>query len=78
MVFDKKTFPLVNWFMSNKRRARVAQWIAIDKGDQLLAYGRWFFPGTPASSTTKTDPHDIADILLKMALKHQKINQINQ
>jgi hypothetical protein len=27
------------------------------------------------SSTTKTGRHDIAEILLKMALKHQKINQ---
>jgi hypothetical protein len=35
---------------------------------QLLAYGRWFSPGTPASSTTKTGRHDIDEILLKMAL----------
>jgi hypothetical protein len=42
----------------------------------LLAQGRWFSPGTPASSTTKTGRHDIAEILLKVALKHQKsINQ---
>jgi hypothetical protein len=43
----------------------------------LLAHGRWFSPGTPASS--KTDRHDIAVILLKMALntKNQiKSNQI--
>ena len=26
------------------------------------------FPGTPASSTTKTGRHDIAEILLKVAL----------
>jgi hypothetical protein len=39
----------------------------------LLAQGRWFSPGTPASSTTKTGRHDIAEILLKVALKHQKI-----
>ena len=38
---------------------------------QLLAHGRWFSLGTPASSTTKTGRHDIAEILLKMALKHQ-------
>jgi hypothetical protein len=45
----------------------------------LLAHGRWFSPGTPASSTTKTGRHDIAEILLKVALKHQKSNQsINQ
>jgi hypothetical protein len=35
-----------------------------------------FSAGTPASSTTKTGRHDIAEILLKVALKHQKsINQ---
>jgi hypothetical protein len=33
--------------------------------------------GTPASSTPKTGCHDIAEILLKVALKHQKSNQIN-
>jgi hypothetical protein len=38
----------------------------------LLAHGRWFSPSTPASSTTKTGRHDIAEILLKEALKHQK------
>jgi hypothetical protein len=38
----------------------------------LLARGRWFSPGTPASSTTKTGCHDIAEILLKVALKHKK------
>jgi hypothetical protein len=37
----------------------------------LLAHGRWFSPGTQASSTTKTGRHDIAEILLKVALKHQ-------
>ena len=31
----------------------------------------------PASSTTKTVRHDIAEILLKVALKHQKSIQIN-
>jgi hypothetical protein len=35
---------------------------------QLLAHGRWFSPGIPASSTTKTGRHDIAEILLKVAL----------
>ena len=41
---------------------------ASDKVYQLLAHGQWFSPGTPASSTTKTDRHDIAEILLKVAL----------
>ena len=39
---------------------------------QLLAHFRWFSPGTPASSTTETGHHDIAEILLKVALKHRK------
>jgi hypothetical protein len=30
--------------------------------------GRWFSPGTPVSSTNKTHHHDIAEILLKVAL----------
>jgi hypothetical protein len=46
----------------------------------LLAHGRWFSPGTPDSSITKTgrrDYHDdIAEIMLKVALKHHKSNQI--
>jgi hypothetical protein len=35
---------------------------------QLLAHGRWFSPGNPASSTTKTGRHDKAEILLKVVL----------
>jgi len=48
--------------------------VASDKVYQLLANGRWF---SPASSTTKTGCHDIAEILLKVALniKNQSINQ---
>jgi hypothetical protein len=38
-----------------------------DKVYQLLAHGRWFSPGTLASSTTKNGRHDIAEILLKVA-----------
>ena len=39
---------------------------------QLLAHGRWFSPGTPASSTTKAGRHDIAE----SGIKHHKSNQI--
>jgi hypothetical protein len=42
----------------------------------LLAHGRWFSQGTPASSTTKTGHHDIAEILLKVALNTKKINLV--
>jgi hypothetical protein len=45
--------------------------VASDKVYQLLANGPWF---SPASSTTKTGRHDIAEILLKVALN--TINQI--
>ena len=44
-----------------------------DKICQWLATGRWFSPGTPVSSTYKTDCHDITEILLKVAF-----NTINQ
>jgi len=49
--------------------------VASDKVYQLLAQGRWFSLGIPASSITKTGRHDIAEILLKVAIRHQKINQ---
>jgi hypothetical protein len=55
-----------------KRCTRLAA--ASDKVYQLLSHGRWFSLGTPASSTTKTDRHEIAEILLKVALSI--INQI--
>jgi hypothetical protein len=45
-----------------------------DKVYQLLAHGRWFSPGTLASSTTKTGCHDIAETLLKVTLN--TINKI--
>jgi hypothetical protein len=50
---------------------------ASDKVYQLLAHGRWFSPGTPASYTTKTGRHATADILLKVSLKHQIIKSLN-
>jgi hypothetical protein len=46
-----------------------------DKVCQRLAAGRRFSPGTPVSSTNKTDCHDITEILLKMALSI--LNQLN-
>jgi len=47
---------------------------ASDKVYQLLAHDRWISPGTLSSSTTKTGRHDIAEILLKVALNAK--NQI--
>jgi hypothetical protein len=39
-----------------------------DKVCQWLAAGWWFSPGSPVSSTNKTDRHDITEILLNVAL----------
>ena len=43
---------------------------------QLLAHGRCFSPGTPASPTIKTGCQDIAEILLKVAFNTNLSNQI--
>ena len=52
---------------------------ARDKVCQLLAHGRWFSPGAPASSTTKTGCHDIAEIFAESNVTMPKFNQsINQ
>ena len=44
-----------------------------DQVCQWLVTGWWFSPGTPVSSTNKTDRHNIAEILLKVVL-----NTMNQ
>ena len=41
---------------------------------QLLAAGQRYSPGTPVSSTNKTDCHDITEILLKVALNTINLN----
>jgi hypothetical protein len=62
----KEPFKFAPGFVNFKKGCtRLA--VASDKVYQLLAHGRWFSPGTPASSTTKTARHDIAEILLKVA-----------
>jgi hypothetical protein len=50
-------------------------WLAAasDKVYQLLAHGRWF---SPASSTTKTGRHDIAEILLKVTSNTKNSNRM--
>jgi hypothetical protein len=49
--------------------------VASDKVYQLLIHGRWFSPGTPASSATKSCHHDLTDILLKVGLNTKNQNQ---
>ena len=41
-------------------------------------YNQLHSPGTPVSSTNKTDCHDITEILLKVELNTIKPNQTNQ
>ena len=61
-----------------KRRTPLAA--ASVQAYQLHAHGRWFSLGTPASSTTKYGRHDIAEILLKVALntKNQNIHKVKR
>ena len=60
----------------NYKKGCIGLAVASDTVYQLLAHSRGFSPDIPASSTTKTGRHDIAEILLKVALSTK--NQINQ
>jgi len=51
----------------NPLRQGVLYTTLCDKVCQWLAAGWWFSPGTPVTSTNKTDGHDITEILLKVA-----------
>jgi len=46
-----------------------------DKVSMWLTTVRWFSPGTPISSTYKTDRHDITGILLNVALNTITLTQ---
>jgi hypothetical protein len=87
MVTDSRSKSVIIYFVYKyvPRRAHVScrrSWSYVvlfitavsNKLYQLFVHGRWFSPGTP-TSTTKTGRHDIAEILLKVALKHQNIIQ---
>ena len=56
------------WVRANYKKGWTRLTAASDKVYQLLAHGQWFSLDTPASSTTKTGCHDIAEILLKVTL----------
>ena len=47
-------------------------------GEVYRLVGRWFSLGTPASSTNKTDRHDITEILFESWVKHYKPNSITK
>ena len=53
-------------YVDNRHTGKMPEWS--DKVCQWLVTGWWFSPGTPVSSTNKTDRYDITEILLKVAL----------
>ena len=72
-------WPYGSWiynFLCNQSLSPQTLWVQIpfrrgvldtrlcDKICQWLASGRWFSPGTPLSSSNKTDRHEITEILL--------------
>ena len=59
--------PLMLWVRIPLKRG-VLDTTLCDKVCQWLVAGRWFSPCTDVSFTNKTDRHDIAAILLKVAL----------
>ena len=72
-ICNQWLFPLMLWARISTR-ARCTT--LCDKVCQWLATGRWFSPGPPVSPTNKTERHDIAEILLKVALS--TIKQTNR
>jgi hypothetical protein len=65
-------------YLCNQCLSQLMLWVRIsirarcttlcDKVCHWLATGQWFSPGSPVSSTNKTDRYDITEILLKVAL----------
>jgi len=77
---------LIYNYLCNQCLSPLMMWVRIsirarcttlcDKVCQWLATSRWFSAGPPVSSLNKTDRHDIAEILLKVALN--TIKQTNK
>jgi hypothetical protein len=65
MFPSRSVFQLMLWVRISIR-ARCTK--LCDKVCQWVATGRWYSLGPPISSSNKTDTHDLADILLKVAL----------
>ena len=74
-LWNRCISPQTLWVWIPLRRG-VLDTTLCDKVCQWLATGQWFSLGAPVSSTKKTDCHDIAEILLKVVLKHHNPNWI--
>ena len=66
-IFNQCLSPLTLWVWTPLRR-RVLDATLCDKVCHWLVTGRWFSLGHLVSSINKTDCHNIAEILLKVAL----------
>ena len=66
-LYSQCLSPLKLWVRTLLRRG-ILDTTLCDKVYHWLAIGQWFSPGTPVSSTNKTDRHHISEILLKVAL----------
>ena len=58
-------------FINDNKKGFTRLAAASDEVYQMLVHGRWFSPGTAASSTIKTAYQDIAE----SGVKHNKSNQ---
>jgi hypothetical protein len=63
-----QSVPITTNIVSSSPARGVLDTTLCDEVCQCLATGWWFIPVTMVSSTNKTDHHDIAKILLKVAL----------
>jgi len=61
-------------YLFNTCLSPLTLWVRILLRRGVLDTGWLFSPGTPVSSTNKTDCQDVAVILLKVALKHHNPN----
>jgi hypothetical protein len=58
---------ILNWSIQNTYISSTATWRS-EEVCKRLSTCRWFSPGTSVSSISKTDHHEIAEMLLKVAL----------
>ena len=72
-VLNQCLSPLTLW-VRIRLRWGVLDTTLCDKVCQWLAAGQWFSLDIPVSSTNNTDRHDIAEILLKVALNTITLN----